>query len=177
MVSLTVIRGLREANGSWKMICMSRRSAFMAFLSKLVTSWSSKKTFPSVGSCSRRMVLPKVDFPQPDSPTTPKVSPLLMEKLTSSTAWRVPLFVWKYFFRCSTLSRVVLVASLMGHLLFGEDTADLMGIAERIGRRHAAGAHLGGILAPGGEGTTGRQIGRIGHQTLDGAEPSHILGQ
>ena len=43
-----------------------------------------------------------VDFPHPDSPTTPSVSPVRMEKFTSSTAWRVPLGVVKYFFRCST---------------------------------------------------------------------------
>ena len=28
-----------------------------------------------------------VDLPQPDSPTSPSVSPLLIVKLTSSTAW------------------------------------------------------------------------------------------
>ena len=37
-------------------------------------------------SWSRRTALPSVDFPQPDSPTTPRVSPFAISKLTSSTA-------------------------------------------------------------------------------------------
>ncbi len=35
-----------------------------------------KRTVPSVGSMSRIMVRARVDFPQPDSPTMPRVSPL-----------------------------------------------------------------------------------------------------
>jgi hypothetical protein len=36
------------------------------------------------------MVRPTVDFPQPDSPTSPTVSPFAIEKLTPSTANTVP---------------------------------------------------------------------------------------
>ena len=49
------------------------------------------------------MVLPRVDFPQPDSPTRPSVSPFLTERLTWSTAFttdglrfRSPFFAVKY---------------------------------------------------------------------------------
>ncbi len=35
----------------------------------------------------RRMVRPTVVLPHPDSPTNPNVSPSLMKKLTSSTAF------------------------------------------------------------------------------------------
>ena len=35
---------------------------------------------------SFKMVLPRVDFPQPDSPTSPRVSPLWIVRLISSTA-------------------------------------------------------------------------------------------
>ena len=45
------------------------------------------------------MVRPRVDLPQPDSPTTPMVLPAFKEKDTSSTAWTMPLLVGKYFFR------------------------------------------------------------------------------
>src|SRR5262245_9594806 len=41
---------------------------------------------PAVGSMSRRMHLPVVVLPHPDSPTRPNVSPSFTEKLTSSTA-------------------------------------------------------------------------------------------
>src|SRR5258706_8797920 len=40
---------------------------------------------------SRRIVRPKVDLPQPDSPTKPTVSPSLMVRLTPSTALTAPL--------------------------------------------------------------------------------------
>jgi hypothetical protein len=41
---------------------------------------------PLVGIINRKMQLPTVLFPHPDSPTNPSVSPSLMVKLTSSTA-------------------------------------------------------------------------------------------
>ena len=51
------------------------------------------------------MHLPKVDFPLPDSPTIPSVSPLYMLKLTLSTAFKNNFFenndlvcMGKYFF-------------------------------------------------------------------------------
>ncbi len=81
------------------------------------------------------------------------------------------------FFQVFYPQQGVLVGSLMVYLLFGQDTADLMGIADCIGCRHAAGAYLGGILAPGGESAARRQIGRVGHQAFYGAEPSYILGE
>src|SRR5438105_1192189 len=41
---------------------------------------------PRVGSIKRRMQRPVVDLPQPDSPTSPNVSPLKISKVTPSTA-------------------------------------------------------------------------------------------
>ena len=56
------------------------------------------------------MVCPSVVFPQPDSPTSPKVSPRLTEKETSSTARmlsplppRNPPPILKYFLRLTIL--------------------------------------------------------------------------
>ncbi len=82
MIAPTVMRGLSEANGSWKMICMSRHSARKAPRSSAVTFWPSNQISPAVGSISRKMQRPVVDLPQPDSPTKPKVSPAAMSKLT-----------------------------------------------------------------------------------------------
>ncbi len=80
------MRGLSDAYGSWKMICMSRRSARSERLSSVVTFLSLNMTSPAVGSISRRMQRPVVDLPHPDSPTRPSVSPASTEKDTSSTA-------------------------------------------------------------------------------------------
>ena len=41
---------------------------------------------PVVKSSSPKIILPIVDFPEPDSPTMPTVSPRLTEKLTFLTA-------------------------------------------------------------------------------------------
>ena len=59
-----------------------------------------------------------VDFPQPDSPTMPSVSPRLTVKLTSSTAFTAATCFWKMiprvtgkcFFTLSTSSRSRLIA-------------------------------------------------------------------
>ena len=51
----------------------------------------SSLMLPAVGSISRRTVRPTVDLPQPDSPTSPRVSPGRIEKLTPSTANTWPM--------------------------------------------------------------------------------------
>src|SRR6185503_10122243 len=43
-----------------------------------------------VGSVRRRIARPSVDLPQPDSPTSPNVSPLRISRLTPSTAFTRP---------------------------------------------------------------------------------------
>src|SRR5437764_3900700 len=86
MLSPTGMRGSSDENGSWKMICMSRRRSFSSRLLASKMLRPSKVTSPLVAGISRRMVRPTVVLPQPDSPTRPRVSPGLMAKLTSSTA-------------------------------------------------------------------------------------------
>ena len=61
---------------------------------------------PSVGVSRRTTQRPSVDLPQPDSPTRPTVSPCATASVTSSTAWtrstsrwRTPCRIGKYFFR------------------------------------------------------------------------------
>src|SRR5260370_10600056 len=74
-------------------------------------AWQWSGMLRSVGSISRRIVRPRVDLPQPDSPTRPSVSPCAIEKLTPSTAntwpvmrWRSPLRIAKCFLRSRTSS-------------------------------------------------------------------------
>ena len=49
---------------------------FSAAVGTSKTGSPSNVTRPEVGSSRRRMTLPRVVFPQPDSPTSPSVSPV-----------------------------------------------------------------------------------------------------
>src|SRR5262252_313748 len=86
MISPTVMRGSRDANGSWKMICTWRRMRRMRDPESRVSSWPLNTTRPAVAGWSWVMTRASVDLPQPDSPTSPSVSPLRTSKLTPSTA-------------------------------------------------------------------------------------------
>src|SRR5260370_9349893 len=55
-----------------------------------------KTILPAVGAMSLIAVRPSVDLPQPDSPTSPSVSPVLISRSTPSTACTYPTV------RCST---------------------------------------------------------------------------
>ena len=55
-----------------------------------VSSVPSNLTEPDVGRVSCSTERPVVDFPQPDSPTSPSVSPGAMVKETPETAWTAP---------------------------------------------------------------------------------------
>ena len=75
-MSLTGIRGLSDAYGSWNTTCRSRRSARICFFDDRSPGpgpWND--TWPEVGGSQRRMARPVVDLPEPDSPTSPRVSP------------------------------------------------------------------------------------------------------
>src|SRR5215467_11546735 len=70
---------------------MLGRSPRSEFLSSVVTSTQPRRrslnhTEPLLGSKARRIRRLVVVFPQPDSPTRPRVLPLGIVKLTSSTA-------------------------------------------------------------------------------------------
>ena len=66
----TVRRGLSDRNGSWKIICTSRRCARSAAPRRRWTSTSPKRTRPLSGRSSPTTVRASVDLPQPDSPTS-----------------------------------------------------------------------------------------------------------
>lgn len=55
---------------------------------------SSRMMLPEVAGMSCMMVRERVDFPQPDSPTSPRISPFLMDSVTPSTALTESTCFW-----------------------------------------------------------------------------------
>src|SRR3982751_3804813 len=90
MMLPTVIRGFRLAYGSWKIICISRRIFLKSPPRSVVRLLLRKFTEPPVGLYSCRMARPAVLLPQPDSPTSPSVSPRFTKKSMPSTARTAP---------------------------------------------------------------------------------------
>ena len=72
MIDPTVLRGFSDEYGSWKIICISRRSAFSRSprTCEMSSPWNS--IVPLVGSSSRMITRAVVLLPQPDSPTRPE---------------------------------------------------------------------------------------------------------
>ena len=75
MICPIVNRGLSDEYGSWNTICISRRSGRICRRLNLVMSRPSNMIEPEVASRSLSTSRAVVDFPQPDSPTSPTVSP------------------------------------------------------------------------------------------------------
>src|ERR671910_172628 len=65
MIEPTVLRGFSEANGSWKIICISRRSPRRSPPFTWVMSRPSNSIDPSVASYKRINTRASVDFPDP----------------------------------------------------------------------------------------------------------------
>jgi hypothetical protein len=89
-MSNTLRRGLSEAYGSWNTICTRRRQGLSAFSESGAMSVPSNTMRPAAGFTRRSSVRDSVDFPQPDSPTRPTVSPARMSNDTPSTACSTP---------------------------------------------------------------------------------------
>src|SRR5262245_20921952 len=90
---------------------------------------------PAVGCSAARMSFEVVVLPQPDSPTRPSVSPVLMVKLTPSTALTQPRQrprreppTAKYFLRSRTSSS----GSPMVGLLQGQPAPDQPLVTQRL---------------------------------------------
>src|SRR6266566_1153514 len=118
-----VIRGSRDSNGSWKMICMSRRRGLSSESLSLEKVIPLKNIDPSVGCTRRRSRRPVVVIPLPLSPAKPTISPFFTEKEIPSTALTVitsletkasrkPFLRAKCFFSLSTW---ITVSSLTFH--------------------------------------------------------------
>ena len=103
-MSTTIRRGLSELIGSWKISCIFGRSSRSASAFRVVSSVPSNVTLPLLGRGSCTRARPVVDLPQPDSPTSPRVSPRATSKLTSDTACNRPPLVVNSTTRCSTRS-------------------------------------------------------------------------
>ena len=111
MMCLTRILGFSELQGSWNTACTERRySLRRAGADFLWIVRPLNLISPSVGSSIIRTILAVVLLPQPDSPTTPRVSPCRRPKEMPSTAlsWPkilvtiIPLVTGKYFLRPAT---------------------------------------------------------------------------
>src|SRR2546423_6040366 len=108
----TRLRGFSDAYGSWKIIIISRRNGRISPRESLVMSCPRNWIEPPVGSSSFMMQRAIVDLPQPDSPTTPSVSPSRIANDTPSTAftdatsfWKtIPRVTGKYFCKSCTTS-------------------------------------------------------------------------
>ena len=75
-MSPTRIRGSSEPTESWKMICMSRRAVLQLRPRDAdQVDARRRRSRPRSARSARISVRPSVDLPQPDSPTSPSVSP------------------------------------------------------------------------------------------------------
>src|SRR6476469_3797620 len=89
-MSPTVILGLSDVYGSCSTIWMLRRSFRSSPPRIAKMSRPRKRAVPLVGGSSRISTCASVDLPQPDSPTTPSVSPSFRSNETPSTARTCP---------------------------------------------------------------------------------------
>src|ERR1700689_3297664 len=84
-------------------------------------SWPSSSTRPpktglGVGASSPSAVIPSTLLPEPDSPTSPKISPGLIDRLAPRTACTGPLAEGKVTYRSSTSSAWLAAPMLIGYL-------------------------------------------------------------
>ena len=134
-MSTTRMRGLSDAYGSWKIICIFelRSRALSRARSPL-----QRRAAPEA-LAGRRLAAgptasrPSVDLPQPDSPTRPTTSPAATVKSTSSTA-------------CTTSSRTFAPRRLRDARGEVERLHEALGDAAQLDQRRA-GARAGGRVA------------------------------
>ncbi len=78
-----VIRGLSEEYGSWKTSCTSRRAVRSP---PRPNSSPRNRIAPPLGAWTWTRARARVDLPEPDSPTSPRVSPGCSSRSTPSSA-------------------------------------------------------------------------------------------
>ena len=110
--SPTRYTGLSEVMGSWKIMAIFwPRTCCISFSGRAKRSVPSKVMLPLAtwpGFCSRPMTESDVtDLPEPDSPTTARISPQSMEKVTPSTARTMPFLVGNSVTRSLTSSNAM----------------------------------------------------------------------
>src|SRR5665648_273097 len=186
-----VMRGLRDAYGSWKMNCTSRRYDCSDFPRKRSTSVPSNVIDPRVGSRRRMRHRPVVDLPHPDSPTRPSVSPARTANDTPSTACtflprrdaRTPCSTPKYFTKFSTRSSSSTSRHLPGPRgrparearLTREVTRGQMTVANVAEQRAIGHADVLRVETARMERTPAGDIDQAGGLTLDGHERALLV--
>ena len=149
------------------MICIYRRSLISSLLFRPYTSFPSKYTLPSVLSISRRRTRPRVDLPQPDSPTSPRVSPCRISREIPSKAFscfvRKPSFTGKYFL---TLSNFTSTFSAILFPLISEAAHHMILPYIRFSR-HLLPTPLLTKITSAGKGTALGKLSQIGHRAPD----------
>ena len=87
MMSSTLRRGFSDEIGSWKIIFIRVRVRAEVVARQLRHVLALEHHPPDCSARGNCMIaLPVVDLPQPDSPTSPRVSPSFTSRLTSDTA-------------------------------------------------------------------------------------------
>ena len=80
------LRGFNDPYGSWKIICRFLKCFGRRPRVNFLTLSPSNVISPSAGFKIPTIAFPNVDFPQPDSPTSPRISPGLRPRSTPATA-------------------------------------------------------------------------------------------
>jgi hypothetical protein len=73
MICPTRLRGLSEAYGSWKIICIWGRSGRRSRRDNPMSSRPANRTDPDVGAVSCRITRHSVDLPQPNDGGDPAI--------------------------------------------------------------------------------------------------------
>src|SRR5712692_2837970 len=165
---------------------MSLRWARRRSPRRCVMSSPLKTTLPLVGSSRRITARPNVDLPQPDSPTRPTVSPVLISRSTPSTActWPTTRCITPEETENQTLSsltstsgsavvhaRVSVLATASGTFELRPGLRDPargpLRVANRLKRGHVARAPVDLECAPWMEGAPGGQVDEVRRQALD----------
>src|SRR6266550_4831185 len=174
---------------------MSRRRARRRSPRRWLMSLPLKRILPPVGSRRRITARPRVDLPQPDSPTRPTVSPVLISRSTPSTActWpttlcRTPDETENQTLRSLTSSSgsAVVHARLKG-LIAASGTFQLrprlrdpagrqLRVADPLQRGHLSRAFVDLEGAPGVKRASGRQVDQVRRQAVDGFERLVAVG-
>src|SRR5690242_12855473 len=158
-------------------------------------SWPLNMILPAVGAMSLIAVRPSVDLPQPDSPTSPRVSPVLISRSTPSTActcptvrWSTPEATGNQTLRsvietngsAAVQARVRVLTAVSGTLQLRPGLCDpargTLRVADRQQSRRLARAPLDPKRASGMECATFRQVDQVGRETFDRLERLVALG-
>src|SRR5579863_6367432 len=176
-----VFVGSSEVSGSWKIIAMSlprivRNSASLRPTSSLPSSLMEPLTIFPPGGSSPMMDMPVIDFPHPDSPTSPRDSPGSMDRSTLPTAWTTDLVSWMCVDR-SLIDRTGGIRATPG-LAAGRGRSpaaqpDVEGIPERVAQQ-VAGHHHDNDADPDGVDLPPVAVLQVGEPVVEHVAPVEV---